>query len=225
MKEERGSKLQMQRISNNANKHILEEALGQQLDVLCPINFKEFQLNGKKMSEALGIPPTYFKGFWPQRQPQWDGIVIGAKDKTLYLIEAKAHLSEIATGNNEPEVTNVKKKENFELKKKTLLEEKAYYGSNVDSSIWIHKYYQITNRLAFLRKLRSLSSTIGAFHDVKLVFLNFYNDPYWESKNKNVKEVDWNNKFHRIWEDLGIPENSITSNNVIVLCVDVNRLF
>lgn len=49
------------------------------------IQFCRISVNGKVISNKLGIKCKDFEGFWPQRQPQWDGIAI-SKDKTLYLL-------------------------------------------------------------------------------------------------------------------------------------------
>lgn len=49
------------------------------------IQFCRISVNGNVISNVLGIECKDFEGFWPQRQPQWDGIAI-SKDKTLYLL-------------------------------------------------------------------------------------------------------------------------------------------
>jgi len=74
-------------------------------------DLEEYTLNSPTMKEVLGFKEEFWntwKGtnlpFWPARQPQWDGIAFCAETKTLYLIEAKAHLSETNTSisiNNE----------------------------------------------------------------------------------------------------------------------------
>lgn len=225
METHKGSKLQMQNITKDTNRVILENMLGQEVDFLCPKDFKEYQLNSDNMSRLLDIDSIVFDGFWPTRQPQWDGIAIGKEDKTLYLIEAKAHLSEIGTGNKPPKPTdNIQKKKNFEIKKNTLLKEKKYYLSTVDDSIWLHRYYQISNRLAFLSKTKELANKSTVFNNVQLVFLNFYNDPYWISKNMNVTQNDWIKKYHKIWKEMGITEDRINRENIKILCADVSNL-
>lgn len=225
MESPKGSKLQMQKITADVNKGILENLLGQELEILCPTDFKEYQLNSKEMSSILGLDLNAFDGFWPNRQPQWDGIALGREDKTLFLIEAKAHLSEIGSGNAVPKSTDSEQaKANYETKKATILKEKEYYASNVDDKIWLHRYYQISNRLAFLRKVRTLSHLSSKFDNVILVFLNFTNDPYWISKQLNATEIDWYNKYHEIWEKMGIRESKIEKENIKIRCVDVRHL-
>lgn len=224
MEEPKGSKSLMQRITTIENINILENRLGQELEILCPIEYKEYQLNCKEMLGKLGLTSSSFDGFWPTRQPQWDGIALGKKDRTLFLIEAKAHLSEIGSGNIPPKSTDSKeKKTNFEIKRTTILREKAYYSSNADDKIWLHRYYQISNRLSFLRKMKELSNNKAHYQHVKLVFLNFTNDPYWVSKNLNPTEEDWQKKYRKIWESMGISEENIKE-DIIVRCVDAQLL-
>ena len=82
----KGSRRMMQ-IMVDKHKAELDALLKTELTWLSPIkssNFVEYQLNGKVISNKLGIKCKDFEGFWPQRQPQWDGIAI-SKDKTLYL--------------------------------------------------------------------------------------------------------------------------------------------
>lgn len=224
MESPKGSKLQMQKISADENRNVLESLLGQELEILCPINFKEYQLNNKEMLDKLGLVPSSFNGFWPNRQPQWDGIALGKKDNTLFLIEAKAHLSEIGSGNTPPKSTDSsQKKANFETIRTTLLKEKDHYSSEVDEKVWLHRFYQIANRLAFLRKTIELSNNTTKYNQVKLVFLNFTNDPYWLAKNLNATENDWRNKYHDIWIKMGISEAKLRD-NILILCVDAQKL-
>ncbi len=93
----KGSKRQMQIVSLDENKHFLNNYFKDKLEWLSPIideNFREYQINNPLICKRLGFNPIEFVGFWPSRQPQWDGIAIG-ESGTLYLFEAKSHLSEI----------------------------------------------------------------------------------------------------------------------------------
>ena len=62
-------------------------------------NFKEHQLNNKKVMKILGLDDGFWKEFWPTRQPQWDGIPINDEKKftAVYLIEAKSHIHEFVS--------------------------------------------------------------------------------------------------------------------------------
>ena len=62
-------------------------------------NLEEYTLNSSVVESRLGIPGGFWKTwkncempFWTHRQPQWDAIAFCNSTKTLYLIEAKAHI-------------------------------------------------------------------------------------------------------------------------------------
>ena len=96
----KGSKYQMQRLTLKENLHYLNSKIGESLIWISPVKeeeFREYQLNNKKISKRLDLKEDAFIDFWPSRQSQWDGIAIG-ESGTLYLFEAKSHLSEIQPG-------------------------------------------------------------------------------------------------------------------------------
>ena len=151
---------------------------------------------------------------------KWDGIAI-SKDKTLYLFEAKSHLSEISGGNNlSPNEQNSQKIENFKIKEEAIMKvAKELYGVIGKDYNWMHKYYQVANRLVFLEKMKELSPSSN-YKDVKLVFINFEKDPTWMIDNKHVSHQEWIDKFDKIFCDLGNIKQKCIENGVIVLTIN-----
>lgn len=206
------------------HKSLLDEKLGVNLSWISPIEenqFKEYQLNGDFISTKIGLPPNAFDNFWPSRQPQWDGLAMD-DEHTLYLIEAKSHLSEIKSGNYKPNNTNKKKDANYNLKKNALINIKRYYAPDADDKLWLHHYYQITNRLAFLRKMKELSS-VAKYKDAKLIFLNFENESSWKTENKSVPKDGWKNKYKKILQELRISKGQLQNEGVLIIDIDGSK--
>lgn len=221
-KAEKGSKMQMQRITAERNQHILNEILSDKLAWLSPIendNYREYQLNNADIIKQLGLPKGIFKGFWPPKQPLWDGIAIGEKG-TLYLFEAKSHLSEIQCSKS--------KKQNLI---KMRIDEAADNISRIklDSdrkrNIWYHNYYQIANRIVFKEKMQDLTECSSIFKKVVLVFLNFVNDESWNDSNKMVQSsTEWIEHYAVILNEMGIDNDTLERNNILIRCVEVQCL-
>lgn len=200
------------------HKDDFDNELKTKLDWICPkkikkgnkIVYKECQLN-RDVLKGLGLPANALDDFWPNRGPQWDGIAVG--DNTLYLIEAKSHFSEIYSKYNSKSKTNKK------TIKDRISEIRNNYGSNANIKIWMDNYYQIANRLAFLSKMKELSSSDKAkYNDVKLVFVNFENDPTWE--DKAVPKDRWNKKYEDVLKELDIKKDKLKEGGVLIMCID-----
>lgn len=212
----KGSKYQMQRITLSENKHFIDELLNDKLEWISPCEenaFIEYRMNSPYLLKKLGInqivKKTKINSFWPSPQPQWDGIAMGS-NKTLYLIEAKSHLSEIVPGKpGNPQ--------NDQLKHNSImLCANKLFGINDSSEnreYWCKKYYQIGNRIAFAYILREIMACSSVFYqDVKLVFLNFVNDETWKSNNKMITTGElWNSHY----ENIILPQLKISKNNLI----------
>lgn len=173
---------------------------------------------------CLGLSEDLFLGFWPQRSPQWDGMFIAKQSKTLYLIEAKSHLAEISRGNKLAKQYNKEQEANYNMKCKSLRSLMSNF--KVDDSkedIWLHKYYQISNRIAFHLKTKEVLPN-KKINNVKLVFLNFVNDPDWISVGKHASENDWKKKYDTIFKEMGINKEQFTENEIFIWNVDASRL-
>ena len=214
----KGSKRQMYEFSHNKEKSsVFTKIVGEEIQWFCPTDQgQEMQLNNKQLIERFGLTQNFLNDFWPTRSPQWDGLALGIKTNTLYLIEAKAHITEIAPGNFLAKNANDQQRYNYNLKCKTLKGIKQKYGAIVDDSIWLHKYYQISNRIAFLDKLKEIRKD----KDVKLLFVNFINDSYWKKKEMNPTTDDWNIKYQAIFKEMGLCINNMKELGVNVVIID-----
>lgn len=127
--------------------------------------------------------------FGAKLNQNWDGIFW--VDKTVYIVEAKAHLKEIISDCQSDTPESLLDIE--EYFRKTREDEDFEISSDND---WKKTYYQMANRIAFLKLLK-------CHHiDAKLVniyFLNGYEkktkDPdsgkYYTIQNKNATKDEW----------------------------------
>jgi hypothetical protein len=214
----KGSKRMIQ-ILVNEHSDLINKALNDKLDWYSPIakdDFKEYQLNGS-ISRKLGLKKGFLEGFWPSRSPVWDGIAVAGK--TLYLFEAKSHLDEISSGNKMPQTD--KQKDNYRIKTESIkhIACDVYGVTDAACKAWLHEYYQISNRLVFLHKMKELSHE-AIYKDVKLVFLNFVNDSTWEENIMVKKAEDWDKKFETIFKEMGNIASKVQENGLSVLNID-----
>lgn len=220
----KGSQFQMQ--TKVVPNHLLDKALGVKLNWFSPIekdDFKEYQLNGLQMKTVLGLSDEAIDDlnkFWPSREPQWDGIAMSDND-TLYLIEAKSHLSEITPA------SEGKSEENTEKKNDSILKvAQSVYGIDMDEptrNAWTHKYYQISNRLAFAHKMKELITPSTKFNDVVMVFINFVNDDTWKPQGLMVSDSNvWDEKYKVMLKEMKLSKPLLDANNVIIINLDVD---
>lgn len=218
----KGSKMQMQRITEKENQQILNKLFDDELKWLSPCrkdNYREYQLNNPGIKKLLGIKSNVFKDFWPPRQPQWDGIAIG-KSGALYLFEAKSHLNEIQRSRIDKSELIRKSISHvaYSLTKMDLKSEKEH-------EIWYHKFYQIANRLVFLEKMKEIATLSDKFNDVVLVFLNFVNDRSWEEEKQMVKSSEeWDSHYAKIFDEMRIDQSTFETINVRILNVDLDKV-
>jgi len=163
----------------------------------------------KAFVERLGIdlPKCKLSEFWPRGGPQWDGLG-RADDGTVFLIEAKAHISETIS----------------HLAAKSLVSKQRILASlqqtkdylNVKSpNDWASPFYQYANRIAHLYLLRVLNG-IPAY----LVFVYFLND---EIMGGPKTEEEWIGALKLLHAYLGIGRNKL-GKFVIDVFIDVRDL-
>lgn len=193
----KGSKYWMQAISNlPSEKKKFDKLMGDTLEWISPLksdDYREYSLNAPEIAKSrLGIDEVkqYFK-WWPSQQPQWDGLAIG-NNHTLYIIEAKAHLSELESK------CSATSEENRALIYETMsaVQRQIYPEAEDFERDWINGYYQLGNRLTFLEKLKEAMPP--EINDVKLVLLNFVDDYTYIS----TPEYDWIKHYEEVWEDM-----------------------
>ncbi len=78
------------------------------------------------------------KDFWPSRGPQWDALG-RIKNEAYFLVEAKAHVSEIISS------SQAKAKSSVSLINKSLRETKNYLNlkPGIDLTKGFYQYYQL----------------------------------------------------------------------------------
>lgn len=201
---EKGSKYWMQMIINSELKLRLNDFLKDDINWLCPLkdkdNYSEYELRQEKIVKETKITKDKYKDFWPPRQPQWDAIGISDNRKTLYLVEAKAHLKELKSNISAGEESKC-------LITKTMKEifDKKYSKGNFNK--WLNGYYQLGNRITFLEELNKISHKTGL--KVRLVLLNFVDDYTYIP----TSEEEWKEHYESVFmEMLGkkdVPDDTL----------------
>ena len=173
--------------------------------------YDEYELKDPYVCEQMGVSSEDAKSlfsFWPKRQPQWDGLALDSTGHTLYLVEAKAHLAEL---DSKCSASNPVSKELILNSMQTIRDR---YFPNGDFNSWVNNYYQLGNRLTFLRMLNE--KRFGHINSVKLVLLNFVND----KKYKPTTEHEWLEHYENVWFEM-IGRRSAPQ-DVIVINYDVS---
>ena len=125
--------------------------------------------------------------FGTKLNQNWDGIFW--VEKTVYLVEAKAHVKEI--------FSDIKSdnKNSLSIIEQNFKETREWYNISSDND-WKKVYYQMANRVAFLKLLHSHHIEAKL---VNLYFVNGYEkkvkDPdsekYYTIQNKNTSVEEW----------------------------------
>lgn len=207
----KGSKYWMQEIVNTPLQGKLNDAIGGDLTWLSPlkVQYLEYQMNSPYICNIIGISQKQKKdifSFWPSRQPQWDGIALSQDKKTVYLVEAKAHLSELNS-------SITKRSKGGALIEKSMEEVLQKYYPKGNLHLWKKGCYQLGNRLTFMNKLNEAFS--GTDLQFKLVLLNLVNDRTY----KPTLQRDWEEHYKEVFKAMIGQENP--PNNVIVINFEV----
>ena len=205
----KGSKFWMQMIPNTGLKEEFDKIIGEELVWLSPLEgeeklYEEYELGSKKMVTQLGITDVSIFDFWPKRQPQWDGIALSKDKKTLYIVEAKAHISEIDSKCSASE-------ESKQIIEKAMQEVHDDKYPAEKFFPWMNDYYQLGNRLTFLQKMKEKlpeANSIG-IKDVKLVLINFTDDFTFKSEPVEVWKDHYREVFEKMTGSAETPEDVI----------------
>lgn len=213
----KGSKYWIQTvIEDECLRNKLDSMIGEPLVWISPLagsknTYDEYELKDSYVCDQMGVSTDDAQSlfsFWPKRQPQWDGLAFDSTGHTLYLIEAKAHLAELYS---KCSASNPESKALI-LKSMQTIHDRYFPKGNFDS--WVNNYYQLGNRLTFLRILNEKS--FGHINAVKLVLLNFVND----QKYKPTTEHEWLEHYENVWFEM-IGRRSAPQ-DVIVINYDVS---
>ncbi|MCR4812015.1 MAG: hypothetical protein K5867_05405 [Bacteroidales bacterium] len=143
--------------------------------------------------------------FWPKggTQQSWDGIFV--QDKTIYLVEAKAHVEEMRStpcGANEKSCEIIKKA------LKSVTKDAKLADSLMNSNL-----YQLANRIAFVHFLKEHGVT------AKLCYIFFLNDKHWKDAVMNKSEYE--DLFDSECNKLKLSQNQKTE--IIKVYVDAEK--
>lgn len=191
------------------HRHLLENEIKSQLDIGdCVFNWLDFDfgdrervVSGDKELTGLGFLreqgsfPEYPTG-WSSTQ-SWDAVVY--INNTLYLVEAKAHTSEIYDkennhgGKSRPVILDFMSKQI------------ADFGCNVNvqESTWLGDYYQMANRLAVAAYLSNKNIP------TKVLYIYFEDGYYMDDENdRGATKEDFLKEIAKEKETLGIDKDS-----------------
>ena len=145
--------------------------------------------------------------FWPKRGPQWDAL--GVDNKTVFLVEAKAHVPEIVSP---PTGAGLESKSNI-IDSFAEVKEYLNVNNNID---WTGTFYQYANRIAHLYYLRVLNGI-----DAYLVNLYFLND---KSVDGPSTKDEWIGALAVIKQYLGIPKRNKLDKYMLEIFIDTKNL-
>ena len=211
-----GSLKDIQILINNRKEILdkkLSEALEQKINITWKSPIKEDQYAEYRDEDFLRILDIESKinfpleKFWPKRGPQWDAL--GIDDEKIFLVEAKANLSEVVS----PPTVAEKESKSKILDSFSELKEYLNINNTID---WSETFYQYANRIAHLYFLRVLNG-INAY----LVNIYFIND----NSVTGPKSIDeWRGALTIIKHYLGIPKKNKLEKYMIDIFIDVNDL-
>lgn len=214
-----GSEWQLLRMLGHHRDYFFKELKGQiGLSLDSEIHWLDYGFDGKNISgDKEYVEREFFKAipeiFTPEVMTKfekddfgkilnqnWDGIFW--VDKTVYLVEAKAHIVEIKSDCQASSQNSISKIN------KCFEETKAWFGISSNND-WKNTYYQMANRIAFLKLLDSHQVDARL---VNVYFINGYEkkvkDPdsnkYYVIQNKNTSKEDWEKAIKEEKDYLGI---------------------
>lgn len=149
----------------------------------------------------------------------WDGIFW--VDKTVYLVEAKAHTEEIKSDCKATSKSAISKID-------WCFEETKHSFNILSTNDWKRNYYQMANRIVFLYLLKK--------HNIEARLVNIYfvdgyekkvvppvSDKLYIIQNKNASKEDWEKNIKKEEDYLGISNlNDKWIFSVFVDCKGVN---
>lgn len=169
---------------------------------LSPLKENDYsELKAKKIKEI----ETADYSFWPENGPWWDSVGID-EHGTILLVEAKGHVAETESK------CKASSDESRQKIKLALKETHNYLVSSLNvhhefnEDIWLNKYYQLGNRLAFLVSLRNQG------YNIKLILLNIVDDPTHIATSHYEWQQHYNEVFKLMLGTAKQPDNLLIVN-------------
>jgi hypothetical protein len=177
------------------------------LDWLSPLAAQGYREHRDDFLRVLGLRKhePALRHFWPRMGPQWDGLArVKGKAPGVVLVEAKAHTAELNSkcGAKDPE----------SLRLITSALERAQDALGVrpegpGPKAWMERYYQLANRLAFLR---FMNEDLGI--ETWLVLMLFVDD---RSHQPTSLEA-WQRHITQVYAQMDLGDTALLQR--VVLC-------
>lgn len=204
---DKGSRFWIQTLVNLDGGRALTKAIQEEcreigaIKWLSPLKKKAYQ--EYEIREILSEEEADFHQ-WPEKGPKWDGVGVDDQRKVI-LVEAKGHPEESRTR------CLAKSEESLALIHESLKDtHDRLNGSHpFHKDIWMNEYYQLANRLTFLRLLEE------AGFDAKLVLLNIVNDP----THRSTTGIEWQKHYSDLFTKM--TGTSKLPKNVVMIYYDV----
>lgn len=155
-------------------------------------NFREYRdgaaIHKLRLQDRLRVP---LSEFWPARGAVWDALAVAGGSRPI-LVEAKAHIPEIASPGSRASGASLKRI-------MSGLEATRRYLAPRSRASWTGLFYQYANRLAhqfFLRERNEIESS--------LVFLCFTNAVDMDGP---TSEGEWQGAIRLVHAVLGLPKD------------------
>jgi hypothetical protein len=143
--------------------------------------------------------------FWPTGGPQWDALGTTSSGGVI-LVEAKAHLSELASSCGAGDSS-------LKVIRESLSKTKTAMGVS-ESADWLTGFYQYANRLAHLQFLRDHSV------EANLVFVYFCGD----TEMNGPSDADhWKELLQPVYSQLGL-RTDLSAHGVVSVFIPVATL-
>ncbi|GGF27320.1 hypothetical protein GCM10010954_27980 [Halobacillus andaensis] len=166
-------------------------------------DFLELDDEWKKNVDQLGK-------YWPNRGPSWDAAAtIQGDKKGLLLVEAKAHIHEMKSK------IQAKDPSSIDLIKRTLEDTQVSIDSHASQDIWLNKYYQLSNRMAYLYILNEKLQI-----PTWLVLVNFVDD--YTHKSTSIEK--WIQHYQCVFAEMDIKPSTRLLNRLITIFPRPNKL-
>jgi hypothetical protein len=199
--------------------HAVRRTINEPIEWLSPLAVDDFaEYRDGDALNLLGVEPARMalSEYWPEGGSQWDALGRTAHGSPV-LVEAKAHVSELASG-----VSRARSAKSIELISSGLEATREWIGAE-PLSPWNGPYYQYVNRLAMLHFLDHVNE-IPSF----LVYIYFLGDSYFIGKFERkgpATESQWLPAIRSMKASLGISNLPANVGEIFVPVTDLVDAF
>ena len=172
--------------------------------------YREYQDDFLKFyyNDAISLQESnqLLREFWPKNGPVWDGIGIveGAEQKGLILVEAKAHIRETSSKIRATSELSIS-----QITETITVTQKQFGSTTYNTSItpWLNEYYQL-DRLAYLYLLNQKLQI-----PTWLIQVHFIGD----STHINTSKEQWIAHYQKVFKTLGISHSASLLSQLVIM--------